>query len=284
MKRVLITGANSYIGISLKNYLMKWPNEFVIDIMDVVNDSWKSKSFSNFDVIFHVAGIVHKKERHDMEQLYYRVNCDLAVSIAEKAKHEGVKQFIFMSSKGVYSPNTPLITRTTEPHPTKLYGMSKYRAEQLLSRLSSSTFIVSILRPPTVYGKGCAGNYPKLSKLARVSPVFPFVRSQRSMIYIDNLCEFIRLVIDNNWDGLLFPQNNEYVCTTELVGQIADYHKKRIHMSRLLGILMPLFMFINSAVRTMFSDSVYDKSLSEYDHYDYCKVNFRESIILSETD
>ena len=65
-------------------------------------------------------------------------------------------------------------------------------------------------------------------KLAQKLPVFPDIDNQRSMLHIDNLCEFIRLMIDNEESGLFFPQNREYVKTSEMVKLIAEVHGKKI--------------------------------------------------------
>jgi len=284
MKKILITGANSYIGTSFERWLQQWPEDYSVDTVDMIGDAWKSKSFSDYDVVFHVAGIVHLKEKPEMEQLYFSVNCNLTVAVAKKAKEDGVGQFIFLSTKGVYTPNASLITAETVPQPTKLYGKSKLKAEQELLTLNSESFIVSILRPPTVYGRGCSGNYPKLSKLAHKLPIFPYVESQRSMIYISNLCEFARITINRKYRGILFPQNKEFVSTTEMVRCIAEIYQKRIVFSKLLGRLVLIAMRKVDKLKTIFSDSVYDKSLSEYEAFEYCKVSFKESIVETETN
>jgi len=283
MIHILITGADSYIGTNFENWLKQWPDEYTVDTVDMRGEEWENVEFFKYDVVFHVAGIVHRKETPEMKQLYYNINCDLAVSVAKKAKENGVGQFIFMSTKGVYTPNTPFITKDTVPNPTKLYGKSKLAAERELTKLISENFIVTILRPPTVYGKGCPGNYRKLSLLAQKLPVFPYVESQRSMIYISNLCEFIRLAIDNRYAGILFPQNKEYVSSSLMVRQIAEAHGKKILLSKLLGRLALVCMKINAGLRTMFSSSVYDKSLSDYGLFEYCIKDFRESIAETES-
>ena len=283
MKHVLITGADSYIGTNFENWLKQWPDEYTVDTVDTIGKEWGNIEFFKYDVVFHVAGIVHRKETPEMKQLYYDINCDLAVSVAKRAKENGVGQFIFMSTKGVYTPNTPVITKDTVPNPTKLYGKSKLQAERELTKLISENFIVAILRPPTVYGKGCPGNYKKLSRLAKKLPVFPDIASQRSMIYISNLCEFVRYTIDNRYSGILFPQNKEYVSSTIMVRQIAEAHGKRIRLSKLLGRFALVCMKKSARLRTLFSSSVYDKSLSGYGSYEYCTIDFNDSIVETES-
>ena len=217
MKRILITGANSYIGTSLKNWLEKCPGRYFVDTVSTRNDVWKQKDFRDFDVVFHVAGIAHVSSDPKMEDLYYKVNRDLTIEIAKKSKAEGVKQFIFMSSIIAYgdcSRDKGIITRNTVPTPNNFYGNSKLKAEEGIRGLESDDFKVVILRPPMIYGKGSKGNYLKLSKAAQKLPIFPNIDNERSMLHIDNLCEFIKLIIDNEERGMFFPQNKEYVKTS----------------------------------------------------------------------
>ncbi len=93
MKRILITGAGSYIGTSFENWINNWPEKYQLKTIDMRGNEWKDKSFGSYDVIYHIAAIVHVKE-NDIEK-YFRVNRDLAIEVAKKAKEEGVKQFIF---------------------------------------------------------------------------------------------------------------------------------------------------------------------------------------------
>ena len=86
MKRVLITGANSYVGTNVERWLKKYPDEFEVDTVGTFNDEWKTADFSRYDVVFHVAGIAHQKETKENAHLYYEVNKDLAIETAKKAK------------------------------------------------------------------------------------------------------------------------------------------------------------------------------------------------------
>ena len=205
MKKILIVGANSYIGTSFEAYMAQWGDAYRVDTLDVITDTWKKTDFSCYDVLYHVAGIAHQKETEENAPLYYKVNRDLALEIAEKAKSEGVGHFVFMSSMSVYGMERGEITPDTATAPVTHYGHSKLEAEEGLRKLESSNFRVAILRPPMVYGKNCRGNFQLMLKLMKKSPVFPVVRNQRSMISVRNLCAFIRMVIDRQLDGLFFP-------------------------------------------------------------------------------
>lgn len=214
MKKILITGANSYIGSSFEKYILtNWADQYVVKTIDMKDDNWKKNDFSVFDVVFHVAGIAHNdsgKIDEAQKALYYKVNTDLTVETARKAKNEGVKQFIFMSSIIVYgSPSnkslTKAITKDTVPIPDNAYGDSKMKAEEGILALGNDRFKVAVLRPPMIYGKGCKGNYSALSKYAGKLPLFPNFENCRSMLYIENLVEFIRLMIENDESGIFFP-------------------------------------------------------------------------------
>ena len=279
MKRVLITGKNSYIGTSLENWLMREPDKYKVDTVDMKDRSWKEKDFSSYDVVFHVAGIAHIKETSDNQNLYYKVNRDLAYETAQKAKQDGVEQFIFLSSMSVYGIEQGVIDKNTPLTPNSAYGKSKIEAEKLINKLQDDSFTVATLRPPMVYGKGCRGNYPRLVGLALKRPIFPKVDNKRSMIYIDNLSEFVKRLIDNRSGGLFFPQNADYVNTSEMVRIIAEVHGKRVVMTKLFN---PLLRLLNvSTVNKVFGDLVYDMSMSNYVS-DYRVCGFRESVKKTE--
>lgn len=259
MRKILITGANSYIGTSFEKWVLQYPDKYSVDTIDMRVNHWMTKSFKGYDVIFHVAAIVHVKE-NDIEQ-YFRVNRDLAVEVADKAKQEGVKQFIFLSTMGVYGTETGYITEDTAPNPKTPYAQSKYEAEKRLLEMNTDDFNISILRPPIVYGEICRGNYPRLSNMALKLPIFPKVSNERSMIYIDNLSEFIRIIIDHCVGGVYFPQNNNYVNTTELIKLIRKAHGKKIYTTNVFNFGIPIGLKLSETFRKVFGSFVYDREM-----------------------
>jgi len=281
MKRILITGANSYIGSSFEKWIKKTPDQYMVDTLDMIDGSWKIKSFSGYDAVYHVAGIAHIKETKENADLYYKVNRDLAYETALKAKQEGIKQFVFLSTMNVYGTETGVIARETLANPKSHYGKSKLQAEELILKLSDGSFKVAVIRPPMVYGKGCKGNYARLTKLSLKIPAFPKVNNNRSMIYIDNLNQFIKLIIDEEDAGLFFPQNKEYVNTSELVALIAQAHNKKIWMTDKFNFLVRLIK--SSTLDKLFGSLIYQTDMSEYKH-EYCVFDFRSSILASEKE
>ena len=206
MKKILITGAGSYIGTSFEKYLKEnYPDDYLVDTVDMLDPSWREKSFAGYDAVYHVAGIAHSdsgKISPEKEKLYRSVNTDLTVETAKKAKADGAGQFIFMSSAIVYGESgrigkPKVITPDTPTAPANCYGDSKVQAENGILPLSDEGFRVCILRPPMIYGKGSKGNFPQLERFAKKLHFFPYVKNRRSMLYIGNLVEFVRLRISS---------------------------------------------------------------------------------------
>lgn len=282
MKKILITGTGSYIGTSFEKWISQWPGQYEIEKISVRGEEWKDKSFSSYDVVYHTAAIVHIKE-NDADK-YFEVNRCLTLEIAKKAKAEGVRQFIFLSTMGVYGMETGYITEATKPNPKTLYAKSKLEAEELLNELAEDSFKIAILRPPIVYGKDCGGNYPRLAEMALKLPIFPKVNNQRSMIFIDNLSEFIRFVIDHELGGLFFPQNKEYVNTTKLVQLVAKAHGKELRGTEIFNFGVNIGIKLSETFGKVFGSFVYDKKMpgGPDNELNYETCSFEESIEQTE--
>lgn len=272
MKKILITGAGSYIGTSFEKYMKQWPDKYQVDTVDMIGDGWMKYDFSGYDTVYHVAGIAHSdnvKISKEKAKLYYEVNTKLTIRTAMKAKKAGVKQFIFMSSAIVYGDSAPIgkkriITKDTPVSPANCYGDSKVRAEKGLRKLEDDSFKVVILRPPMIYGKGSKGNYPLMSKLAQKMPVFPYVDNCRSMLYIENLMEFVRLMIENEEHGTFWPQNAEYSNTSELVKMIGKAHGNRIILLKGFTIPLKIASLATGLVDKAFGNLAYNQKMSRY--------------------
>ena len=329
MKRILITGANSFVGINVERWLMRQPDCYQVDTVDTMNDAWKQADFSRYDVVFHVAGIAHVDPKPEMAPLYYKVNRDLAIEVAKCARDKGVKQFIYMSSGIVYKVSKSLKgdvrTLDTIPNPNDFYGDSKLQAERgvvnvnlnadvnpnlnlnlnpnlnpngngdpngdlngnldgdvdpngnVNPNLNGDGMKVCILRPPMIYGPGSKGNFLRLGWLATKTPVFPEWHNKRSMLYIDNLAEFVRQIIDREMSGTFFPQNAELVDTVEIVRYFAKKYHHRIWISRIFNPLVWLASFFLPQVPKMFADCYYVPEMSKYE-FDYQIVSFEDSL------
>ena len=276
MRHILIAGAGSYIGESFKEFLGQWPDEYTVDVLGTKGLEPKPEMFEGIDAIFCVAGIAHIKETNENQHLYFEVNRDLVVETAKVAKAAGVKQFILLSSMSVYGLEVGRITKEKAPHPVTAYGQSKLEADEEIKMIEDENFFFTCLRPPMVYGKNCTGNYQSLRKFALKSPIFPRIDNNRSMIYIGNLCEFVKECIEEKKSGLFFPQNAEYTNTSEMVRAIAEAHGKKIKLTKAFNWAIKIAPM--DVVKKVFGDLVYEPVDT------VGKYGLKESIRLSEIE
>lgn len=285
-KNILITGKNSYVGESVRDHLIS--HGYTVTELDMISPEWRNHDFSVYDAVFHVAGIAHSdtgKADDETKARYYAVNTNLTVETAKKAKAAGVKQFVFMSSAIVYGESgkigkSKLIAAETPPAPANFYGDSKLQAENGILPLADESFTVTVLRPPMIYGKNSKGNFVTLEKLANKMPLFPYVKNERSMLFVGNLAEFVRLVIKNNDGGVFFPQNAEYTNTSEMVKMIAAAKGKRIRLVRGFGWALKILSPFTGLVNKAFGNLSYDQALSEYPE-NYRLYSLAQSVELS---
>lgn len=281
MKNILITGAGSYVGESVRKYILAKDSLYRIDTVDTMDDNWKKADYTKYEVVFHVAGIAHVNADPKMELLYYKVNRDLTIEVAKYAKAAGVKQFIFMSSQIVFHESQSLkaevLTAETKPAPNGFYGDSKLQAENGLHELESEDFKVCILRPCMIYGLNAKGNFSRLAKLACKTPVFPEWHNKRSMLYIDNLAEFVKQAIERELEGTFYPQNRELVDTVEIIRFFAKEVGHKVWITRLFNPFVWLGSFILQPINKMFATYYYDPKMSKME-FDYQLVSFEESL------
>lgn len=280
---ILIIGKNSYIGNHIDEWLSRYGHK--VAQLDVLTEDWKNYDYSPFDAIVHVAGIVHRPDCKDWE-LYKRVNTDMPVKIATMAKEQGVKQYIYFSTMGVYQANKKLgasVVDETTPllsNSSSFYGMSKLMAEEALTKLQEEGFSVAFVRPPSVYGKGCKGGYiTGFKKIAQMLPVIPraYENACQSFIYIDNLSECVRLIVENHLSGVFCPQDDEIPNANRLLEVICKGIGKIYRSSRLLGICLQLLSFI-PLVKKAYGGIEYSRTLSDIPGLDYVVVSFEEGM------
>ncbi|BCA85003.1 UDP-glucose 4-epimerase [Enterococcus saigonensis] len=281
MKRILITGKNSYVGNSFIEYLKYFSHDFFVNSLNMKDDNWKNFEFSNYDIVIHLAAIVHSKEKD--ESLYYRVNRDLAYETAKMAKISGVKQFIYFSTMAVYGNSVGHISSKTPLVPQNPYGKSKLEGEKLISSLNDDDFKVVILRPPMIYGKNSIGNYTRLAKFAKKIPIFPKINNKRSMLFIGNLNIFLKAIIDNETSGIFYPQNKEYVNTSQMVQLIAQENGKKIVILPGFSKVINIMMRFNTTFEKVFGDLFYEEDLLKSNYlYNSHFVTLEDSIKKTE--
>lgn len=293
MKKILILGANSYIGTSFRKYLTtEYPEQYIVDTVSLRGDAWKSMDWADYDSVINVTGKAHADitTLSDAEkQEYYTVNCELACEAAQKAITDRVKQYVYFSSIIVYGDSSnsrkPVrITADTQPDPSNFYGDSKWQAEHRLTQLFDAVIDdtkLAIIRPPMIYGSGSKGNFQMLKKLAENLPVFPTYQNERSMLYIENLSEFLRLLVEDCREGVFLPQNPEYVSTADMVFEISDIERKKMaHWAWLNPFVKLAFFFpgkMGKMAKKAFGSMTIDMELS-HTVQGYQKYALRESI------
>ena len=278
--KVLITGEKGYIATCLARYLNE-SGDFTARQVSVRN-GFAPYKLSEYDAIVHAAAIVHQMDKNIPYEQYLEVNTTLTRELADAALKAGVKHFVFFSSMGVYEgyagkkAEMP-INNKTDVSFSSAYASTKYGAEELLREIDNELNI-SIIRPPLVYGKGSPGNIHRLFRFAGKTPFFPLTDNLRSMIYIDNLCELIRLILINQKTGLFCPQNAEYVNVSDLITLMGHIQGNGIALLKIPGPIIKLSLKFQSCNK-VFGNYYYDKDFSSCFDNAYQIVGFEESII-----
>lgn len=285
MKKVMLVGIGGYIGGKFTEYIKKNYPDWQVDAVDSMNMKWAEADFSGYDAVYNVSGLAHANARQGSEELYYQVNGQLPIDVAEKAKAEGVPLFVQMSSQIVYGDMSGLgeekmITAATVPSEPTIYGKSKMMAERGLQQLVDDTFQVAIMRPPLIYSEYARDNFPRLVNFAKKMPIFPKLENKQSMVYVDNLCELVKLIIEHKQGGIYYPQQECYIETSKIVADIAKAVGNKMWQTRIfnpaLKLLskLPMLGFIHKA----FGSIAYEMELSNHFEGKYRVVSYEESI------
>jgi len=264
MSKILVTGRCGYLGSRFAASLD--PRQ----VISVSLSGGDALAFSGVSTVVHMSALVHQRGKV-AEQRFFDINTHQTIALAERAKAEGVGHFIFMSSVAVYGEkgwfdDRPPLTPDSPCSPRDPYGASKLAAEQALWAMRTDDFKVSLIRPPLVYGPGCPGNMQRLLKLVRYSPVLPFAgcTNQRSMLAVDNLLSFLRLVIEQQAEGVLIPQDEESLSVEKLTGLLCatlGYRRYQIQLPAV--ILRALAGLAPAPVRSLFGSLLFDSQLPE---------------------
>lgn len=285
MHELLITGGHGFIGGAVQARLKKVSPEIHCTALSLRGDDWKRADLSAYDAVLHCAGIAHVDPDPSLSGQYDAVNHRLTAEFAAKARSEGVRHFVFLSSMIVFGEAAPagvrrVISPQTPTAPVNAYGQSKLDAENALRALERPDFAVAILRPPMVYGPGCKGNYNALVGLARRLPVFPEFENHRSTLYVENLAELIRRILLCRASGTFHPRDAAPRSVSEIVREICAAHGKTMHFSRALAPMVRL-AGRRGLVRRAFGDMVYDPSMADFPE-DYRLFDFSEAIRRTE--
>jgi len=258
-----MTGALSFVG----NQFRKFSKFKDVDEVSLIDNQPDVISFKNYDVVLHLAAIVHQKKSIPTE-VYFKVNRDLAFEVAQKAKSEGVKQFIFFSTLKVYGTRKKdgqIQNEESECFPDDPYAKSKYEAEELIKGLSDTDFVVSIIRPSLVYGIGVKANMEKLIKLVERFKILPFgkINNKRNYIYTENLIALIDKTIEKRMQGILIAIDPAPVSTSELIQFIARALGKKRYLFHLYPFLIQIFRFLfPGIISRLYDSSQFDNTIT----------------------
>ncbi|XOV91140.1 MAG: NAD-dependent epimerase/dehydratase family protein [Bacteroidota bacterium] len=252
-KSILLTGSSGFLGSRL---LQKSKHSRAIGTVSLQSTPISQINLSGTDTIIHCAGIAHRMSGHD-EKEYFKVNRDLTLLLAESAKANGVKHFIFLSTIKVFgldSSDAPIEGNLAPsslflaPH-KDAYGRSKLAAELGLKELESKDFTVSIIRPPLIYGPGAKGNLLKLMQNIQKGGMLPLggIHNRRSMIFVDNLVALIDLIIEQKAAMTITPADQPAISTTKLVEELCKTINPDKKLISIPGFLRPLIRVLKPA-------------------------------------
>jgi UDP-glucose 4-epimerase len=243
-KTVMITGSDGFIGTNF----IKRSNDFRIRKADLLLNKIDEIDFSECDCVFHLAALVHQMNGAPRED-YFSINRDMAFELAKKAKSQGVRHFIFMSTVKVYGESTTGVKPWLEVsicHPVDPYGESKLQAEKLIQSLEDKQFRVAVIRSPVVYGPGVKGNMYNLIKLLDKYPILPLggIQNKRSMVFVDNLTALVKQIIIRTESGIYIAGDLRPISTSTLSGLIAKNLNKRVILFKTPRILISLLKYL----------------------------------------
>lgn len=246
----LVTGASGYLGSS---FIKHYKDKYEFEKFSLLSQKLEDINFDAIDIVLHCAALVHQKVEHSYEK-YYEINVDYSVRLAKLAKQNGIKQFVFISTIAVYGEKIQKLDENTACHPVTPYGKSKLEAEKQLLELNDKDFIVSIIRPPMVYGKNAPGNIDSLIKLVKKLPIIPLdeIKNKRSFISIQNLCHMIDEIIIQQKSGIFLASDDEPLSTTKLIELISKNLNKKIYL-----IKIPFFETLLKLVKPLFHKRLY---------------------------
>lgn len=211
---VLITGAPGWLGTRLVEILREKKREIRCLVLpesdaahleevgakiwkgDLANPETLKGSCGGVKTVFHCAGIIHPNRVREL----YEVNAAGTKNILEEAIRSGVERFIYVSSNsvgGVNSSRDKLMQESDAPRPYKHYGMSKYKAEEIVNdAFKAGKIKTTIIRPCWFYGIRQPARQTRFFKMIKKGNpiVFGDGRNLRSMSYIDNIIDALLLI------------------------------------------------------------------------------------------
>ena len=243
MTKVLITGANSFVGTNFQ-FFSQYKD---VEEISLFENKPEDINFGKYNVVLHLAAIVHQS-RKIPESEYFNINRDLCLRVAEHAKKAGIKQFVFLSTVkgyGEFVPKFGLCNENSKCIPDDAYGKSKYEAELGLKKMEDVNFTVSVIRTPLVYGEGVKANMLSIVKLVDSFSLLPFgkIDNKRNFTYTENLVGFIDQIIEECASGIFIAKDENAISTTELVNYLSKHLGKKVILFKLSQIFTRIGAF-----------------------------------------
>jgi nucleoside-diphosphate-sugar epimerase len=247
-KTVMVTGSTGFVGTSF----IKMSDDLMLKEADLLSTKIDDIDFSGCDCIFHLAAIVHKMNG-DPKDDYFSINRDLAFEVAKKAKLQGVKHFVFMSTAKVYGESNTgkkPWNENTICQPIDPYGDSKLQAEKLIQSIEDNHFRVAIIRSPLIYGPGVKANMFNLIRLLDIYPILPLggIYNKRSMVYIGNLVALVKLIINITASGLFLAGDPAPISTSTLSQLITHNLNKKRLLIKIPTLLLHLLKYFKPSI------------------------------------
>ena len=295
MKKILVTGANGFIGRNLyftlsnlnrsvvgtvrsKKKYLNFPDENFIEVSSTDDDTNWSKALTDCKYVVHCAGLAHVNDNLVKKNIedYRSINVEGTKKLAKQAALMGAKRLIFLSSIGVnglFTSDYNYFLYSDKSNPKGDYAISKYEAEQALIEISKNTEMeIVIIRSPLVYGRSAPGNLKRLIKLISLGVPLPFdgIKNKRSFIGVDNLTNLIIQCIDHPvaCGKSFLASDGEDLSTPELIKLIASSMGKKanlfpfpISMLKFLGSVFDKSDEINRLVGSLRVDDSYTKKI-----------------------
>lgn len=190
--KVLITGANGFVGKNLKLFLKERPDIEIFSFLKEDNSSLLFDLISEVDFIFHLAGV---NRSNDLKE-FISGNEVLTQKISDAVKKTTRKIPILYTSSIQTKLNTP-------------YGLSKRNAENILLNLYQDFKIpVHIFRLPNIFGKWSKPNYNSVVStfcynIARDIPIhINEPNDQVSLVHIDDVIKHFIKIMDEKEKNL----------------------------------------------------------------------------------
>lgn len=307
---ILVTGSSGFIGKALVNNLSKDKNLNIYCGVRSFNNKMKIKNLTQvflgdfskgkvlwpkkieIDIVIHTIAI---QEHHKVMSIK-KINTDATKDLAIKASKNGVKKFIFLSSIKVYGETNSLgygLTETSLTNPKSLYAITKLKAELELKKIVRKKLITmdyTIIRLPLVYGPGVKGNFSSLISFIQKSKLFlPFadIENKRSFLAIDNLVNFINLLIKNIDDKNTYNQtfcisDDEVISSTDLIKRIIKIYDLKIKLismpHKMIFIISKLF-FGKKSLDSFYGSLYFDISKAKYSLKWKPKINMKNQLL-----